>query len=134
MTDSAILVLPWQCFAAGRKRGFVKNAGSDFINHRREPREPLNQSVIVTISPRFETSIAGQLTDISNLGLGLTLTLPIRIGTNVAVEWADRVALGEIVHCSKGEGGSNYKVGLRADYIIIDRTARASPMVPKALS
>ena len=99
----------------------MKSGGRDFIDQRREPREPLNLPVTLSSLP-LETSIAGNLRDISTYGLGLTLRLPMRRGIAVAVQWADRVALGEIVYCIEGEDGSNYRVGFRTDYMIIDRT------------
>jgi hypothetical protein len=101
----------------------VKSGGSDIVDQRRESRKSLDLGVIVTCLSMLETSVAGRLRDISEFGLGLTLGVPMTVGTTVAVEWDETVALGQIVYCCAGpQGGSNYDVGFRADYIIIDRT------------
>jgi hypothetical protein len=104
------------------KRGYVRTFDLDPIQQRREARKPLSLEVVVSSLPSLEVSIAGQLRDISTFGLGLAQRVPIRVGSFVAVEWADRLAVGEVIYCAKSDDGSNYLVGFRTDYLIIDRT------------
>ncbi len=87
---------------------------------RCECRTVSNQRVIVTDIPEARISFHGQLMDSSKHGLGLRLVLPLEVGTDISVEWNDRIVLGQVVHCRKSAG--KYEVGFKTEYIILDRS------------
>ena len=60
------------------------------------------------------------LTDISSLGVGLKLDWPVRPAASFAVEWEDALILAEASYCV--QDGEHYRVGLKINYIILDRT------------
>ena len=98
-----------------------RQAGTRITRERRgEDRERFEQDVIVTNLGEEKTTFPGNLTDCSAYGLGLRLPVRLTKGTTLAVEWGDTMVLGEIVYSR--QKSSQYRIGLRTDYIILDRT------------
>ncbi len=99
-----------------------------FSERRCECRKASNQRVIVTEIPNAGISFRAELMDSSEHGLGLRLVFPFEAGTEISVEWNDKIILGQVVHCRKSAG--KYNVGTKTEYVILDLSLSRLPATP----
>jgi hypothetical protein len=73
------------------------------MNHRREPRFPVDRMVDVTVLETPNTHVRCRIVNASGRGIGLQLKEKLAIGTPLKITLEDAILLGEVIYCQARE-------------------------------
>ncbi len=93
------------------------------MERRKEPRIPLQQTVLLTslrIEDQEETSIEAVLLNASGRGISLELAVPLEIDSPVRIDVGKQVILGEVCYCNFLDSG-RYIAGLICSHRMEDK-------------
>jgi hypothetical protein len=88
----------------------------DAIGLRRTPRFPVRIPARAFIRGH-DGPIEGMILDVSGEGLGMELSKPVALHSNIAVQSEESMALGEVRYCRQRSGGL-FRVGIQFHHIM----------------